>query len=47
MSKPPPSNYPDIGDIGEDLVAQWLQSKGSEILHRSFSCRWGEIDIVA
>ncbi|WP_413174120.1 YraN family protein [Anabaena azotica] len=47
MSKPPPSNYPDIGDIGEDLVAQWLQSNGWEILHRRFSCRWGEIDIVA
>ncbi|MBK1986368.1 YraN family protein [Sphaerospermopsis aphanizomenoides BCCUSP55] len=47
MPKPPPSNYPDIGDIGEDLVAQWLQSTGWEILHRRFSCRWGEIDIIA
>ncbi|MFM6105089.1 MAG: YraN family protein [Sphaerospermopsis kisseleviana] len=47
MSKPPPSNYADIGNIGEDLVAQWLKSTGWEILHRRFSCRWGEIDIIA
>ncbi|MBW4563748.1 MAG: YraN family protein [Mojavia pulchra JT2-VF2] len=47
MAKPPPSHYPDIGDLGEDLVAQWLQSTGWLILHRRFSCRWGEIDIVA
>jgi len=37
----------DIGQIGEDLVAQWLQSTGWLILHRRFSCRWGEIDIIA
>lgn len=47
MPKPPPSNYVDIGDLGEDLVAKWLQSTGWEILHRRFSCRWGEIDIIA
>jgi putative endonuclease len=47
MPKPPPSNYPDIGDLGEDLVAQWLESTGWNILHRRFSCRWGEIDIIA
>jgi putative endonuclease len=47
MSNPHGSNYPDIGDIGEDLVAQWLQSTGWKVLHRRFRCRWGEIDIVA
>ncbi|WP_071189851.1 YraN family protein [Trichormus sp. NMC-1] len=47
MSKPPRSNYPDIGHLGEDLVAQWLQSTGWEVLHRRFSSRWGEIDIIA
>lgn len=40
-------NYPDIGQLGEELVAQWLQSTGWVILHRRFSCRWGEIDIIA
>ncbi|MDB9317161.1 MULTISPECIES: YraN family protein [Cyanophyceae] len=47
MTNPPPSHYPDIGELGEDLVAQWLHSTGWEILHRRFSSRWGEIDIIA
>lgn len=47
MANPPSSHYPDIGTLGEDLVAQWLQSTGWIILHRRFSCRWGEIDIIA
>ncbi|BAY10932.1 YraN family protein [Calothrix sp. NIES-2098] len=47
MANPPASHYPDIGDLGEDLVAQWLQSTGWLILHRRFYCRWGEIDIIA
>ena len=41
------SHYPDIGALGEDLVAQWLQSTGWTILHRRWRCRWGEVDIVA
>ncbi len=47
MANPSPFNYADIGNIGEDLVAKWLQSTGWEILHRRFWCRWGEIDIIA
>ncbi|MBD2194683.1 MULTISPECIES: YraN family protein [Calothrix] len=47
MTNPPASHYPDIGHLGEDLVAQWLQSTGWLILHRRFFCRWGEIDIIA
>ncbi|WP_414551655.1 YraN family protein [Anabaena sp. CCY 0017] len=47
MANPPPSHYPDIGELGEDLVAQWLHSTGWSILHRRFSSRWGEIDIIA
>ena len=42
-----PSHYPDIGVLGEEVVAQWLQSKGWIILHRRWRCRWGEIDIIA
>lgn len=47
MANLPPSHYPDIGRLGEDLVAQWLESTGWIILHRRFACRWGEIDIIA
>ncbi|MFS0516615.1 YraN family protein [Nostoc sp. UIC 10607] len=47
MANLPPSHYPDIGHLGEDLVVQWLQSTGWIILHRRFSSRWGEIDIIA
>jgi putative endonuclease len=47
MANFPPSHYPEIGSLGEDLVAQWLQSTGWIILHRRFSSRWGEIDIIA
>ncbi|MFM5891816.1 MAG: YraN family protein, partial [Dolichospermum sp.] len=39
MANPSPFNYADIGNIGEDLVAKWLQSTGWEILHRRFWCR--------
>ena len=47
MSNPSLFNYADIGNIGEDLVAKWLQSTGWEVLQRRFCCRWGEIDIIA
>jgi putative endonuclease len=47
MSNPSPSNYPDIGTLGEDLVAKWLESCGWKILHRRWRSRWGEIDIIA
>ncbi len=41
------SHYPDIGVLGEDFIAQWLQSSGWKILHRRWRCRAGEIDIIA
>lgn len=47
MANRSPSHYPDKGVLGEDLVAEWLQSRGWMILHRRWRCRWGEIDIIA
>jgi putative endonuclease len=37
----------DIGSLGEELVAYWLQTQGWSILYRRWHCRWGELDIVA
>lgn len=45
-----PSPFPStqsMGRQGEALVAQWLMSQGWHILARQWSCRWGELDLVA
>jgi putative endonuclease len=36
-----------IGELGENLVARWLESKNWLILHQHWRCLWGEIDIIA
>lgn len=35
-----------IGELGEQLVAQWLQTQSWVILHHRWRCRWGEIDLI-
>lgn len=37
----------DIGSLGEELVAYWLQTQGWSVLYRRWRCRWGELDLVA
>jgi putative endonuclease len=36
-----------IGELGEKIVAQWLENQGWKILHHRWRCRWGEIDLIA
>ena len=36
-----------IGELGEKLVALWLEFKGYKVLHQRWRCRWGEIDLIA
>lgn len=36
-----------LGRWGEDLVVKWLEQEGWEILQRRWSCRYGELDIIA
>jgi len=36
----------DLGDLGEQLVARWLQQQGWTLCDRRWRCRWGELDVV-
>ena len=36
-----------IGDKGENLIAKQYRRNGYKIIARNFSCRLGELDIVA
>ena len=36
-----------LGELGEKLVAVWLEFQGYQLLHQRWCCRWGEIDLVA
>ena len=40
-------NLGELGAKGESMVAQFLQKKGHTILKRNYTCRFGEIDIIA
>ncbi|MCL6447760.1 MAG: YraN family protein [Armatimonadetes bacterium] len=37
----------ELGKLGEELAASYLQKKGYRLLERNYRCRLGEIDIVA
>ena len=36
-----------IGAVGEKIAAEHLRRKGYRIIERNFSCRYGEIDLIA
>lgn len=42
-----PSDKKILGAFGEDAAEQYLRRHGYKIIGRNFSCRFGEIDIIA
>lgn len=36
-----------VGRAGEEMAARYLQKLGYKIIHRNYSCKLGELDIVA
>ena len=40
-------NIGERGKFGEDKAAEFLKNNGYSIIKRNFSCRFGEIDIIA
>ena len=36
-----------VGELGEKLVALWLEFQSYQLLHQRWRCRWGEIDLIA
>jgi len=37
----------NLGELGEQVTAQWLKGQGYEIVASRWRCRWGELDLVA
>lgn len=37
----------ELGAWGEEKASQYLRRKGYKILDRNYSCRFGEIDVIA
>ena len=42
-----PNDKKLLGSFGEDAACKYLKKQGYKIVGRNFSCRFGEIDIIA
>ena len=40
-------NKKQIGNLGENMACNYLQTKNYKIIERNFNCKQGEIDIIA
>lgn len=40
-------NLGKLGQLGEDRAVRYLKLRGWRIIERNYSCRFGEIDIIA
>jgi putative endonuclease len=36
-----------LGAIGETIAVNFLKKNGFNVIEKNFSCKWGEIDIIA
>jgi putative endonuclease len=36
-----------IGKVGELIASKYLVEKGFSIVYKNWTCRWGEIDLIA
>lgn len=41
------SKTQQTGELGEKIAVEYLENKGYSIIERNFTCRVGEIDIIA
>ena len=40
-------NKKETGSVGENIATEYLVKNGYKILHTNWTCRWGELDIIA
>jgi putative endonuclease len=45
--QPPLGDRAELGQLGEQLVCQWLIAKNAQVLYRRWHSRFGEIDLIA
>lgn len=42
-----PSSKREVGQLGEDIAAKYLETKGFLIIARNYRKKWGELDLIA
>lgn len=42
-----PSSKREVGRLGEDIAAKYLETRGFLIIARNYRKKWGELDLIA